>query len=51
MLAIAVLLRLIGDRMVPVVMSCGRLRAIALGWLGGLAGTGSTVIFANLGLM
>ncbi|MCK4368128.1 MAG: hypothetical protein KAV68_00430 [Dehalococcoidales bacterium] len=39
MLAIAILLRLIGNKLVPVVMPSGRLRTIGLGWAGGFLGS------------
>ncbi|MBA7694750.1 hypothetical protein ES703_103363 [subsurface metagenome] len=39
LLTIAILLRLIGNRLVPLVMPRGRLRTIALGWVGGFLGS------------
>jgi uncharacterized membrane protein YeaQ/YmgE (transglycosylase-associated protein family) len=39
LLAIAILLRLIGNKLVPVVMPSGRLRTIGLGWAGGFLGS------------
>jgi len=39
LLAIAVLLRLIGSKLMPVVMPAGLLRTIALGWAGGFLGS------------
>jgi len=35
LLAIAILLRLVGNKLVPVVMPSGRLRTVGLGWAGG----------------
>ena len=39
LLAIAVLLRLIGNKLAPVIMPTGRLRTIGLGWAGGFLGS------------
>ena len=39
LLAIAVLLRYIGNKLVPVVMPTGWLKTIALGWAGGFLGS------------
>ncbi len=39
LLAIAILLRLIGNKLVPVVMPTGLFRTIALGWAGGFLGS------------
>jgi len=39
LLAIAVLLRRIGNKLVPLVMPAGRLKVIALGWAGGFLGS------------
>jgi uncharacterized membrane protein YeaQ/YmgE (transglycosylase-associated protein family) len=39
LLAIAILLRLAGNKLVPVVMPSGRLRTIGLGWAGGFLGS------------
>ncbi len=39
LLAIAILLRLIGNKLIPVVMPTGLLRTIALGWAGGFLGS------------
>ena len=39
LLAIANLLRLIGNKLVPVVMPSGWLRTIGLGWVGGFFGS------------
>ena len=39
LLAIAILLRFIGNRLIPVVMPTGRLKTIALGWAGGFLGS------------
>ncbi len=39
LLAIAILLRLVGNKLVPVVMPGGRLKTIGLGWVGGFFGS------------
>ena len=39
LIAIAILLRFAGNRLVPVVMPTGWIRTIAAGWVGGLAGS------------
>ncbi len=39
LLAIAILLRLIGHKLIPMAMPTGRLRTIALGWVGGFLGS------------
>jgi uncharacterized membrane protein YeaQ/YmgE (transglycosylase-associated protein family) len=39
LLAIAILLTLVGNKLVPVVMPGGRLRTIGLGWAGGFLGS------------
>lgn len=39
LLAIAILLRLAGNKLVPVVMPSGRLLTIGLGWAGGFLGS------------
>ena len=39
LLAIAILLRFIGNKLIPLVMSTGWLRTIALGWVGGFLGS------------
>ena len=39
LLAIAILLRFIGHKLIPVVMPAWRLRTIALGWVGGFLGS------------
>ena len=39
LLAIAILLGRIGNKLVPLVMPAGRLRTIALGWAGGFLGS------------
>ena len=38
LLAIAVLLRLTGNKLAPVIMPTGRLRTVGLGWAGGFLG-------------
>jgi len=39
LLAIAILLRFIGGKLIPLVMPTGRVRTIALGWVGGFVGS------------
>ena len=39
LLAIAILLRFIGYKLIPIAMPTGRLRTIALGWVGGFLGS------------
>ncbi len=39
LLAIAILLRFVGYKLIPVVMPAWRLRTIALGWVGGFLGS------------
>jgi len=39
LLAIAILLRLVGNKLIPVVMPTGRLKTISLGWAGGFLGS------------
>ena len=39
LLAIAILLRFIGNMLIPIAMPAGRLRIIALGWVGGFLGS------------
>jgi len=39
LLAIAILLRFIGGKLIPFVMPTGRVRTIALGWVGGFLGS------------
>ena len=39
LLTMAILLRLIGNKLIPVVMPTGRLKIIALGWAGGFLGS------------
>ena len=39
LLAMAVLLRFIGNKLIPVVMPTGRFKTIALGWAGGFLGS------------
>ena len=39
LLAIAILLRLVGNKLIPVVMPTGRPKTISLGWAGGLLGS------------
>ncbi len=58
LLAIAILLRFIGNKLIPVVIPAGLLRTIALGWAGGFLGSlaggilwqfGPTLAGVNLG--
>ena len=39
LLAMAILLRFIGFKLIPLVMPTGRVRTIALGWVGGFLGS------------
>ena len=39
LLAIAVLLRFVGNKLVPMIMPDGRFRTIAMGWAGGFLGS------------
>ncbi len=39
LLAIAILLRFIGNKLIPLVMPTGRVRTIVLGWVGGFLGS------------
>ncbi len=39
LLAIAILLRFIGNKLIPLVMPTERVRTIALGWVGGFLGS------------
>ena len=39
LVAIVIFIMLVGNRLVPVIMPTGRWRTIALGWIGGLAGS------------
>ena len=39
LLAIAILLRFIGNKLIPIAMPTRRLRTIALGWVGGFLGS------------
>jgi len=39
LLAMVIFIMLVGNRLVPVIMPTGRRRTIALGWIGGLAGS------------
>jgi uncharacterized membrane protein YeaQ/YmgE (transglycosylase-associated protein family) len=38
-LAIAILIRFIGFKLIPIIMPTGRIRTIALGWIGGFLGS------------
>ena len=49
LLAIAILLRLIGNKLIPLVIPTGRLRTIALGWAGGFLGSLIDSIFWQFG--
>jgi len=49
LLAIAILLRFIGYRLIPSVMPTGRLRTIALGWVGGFLGSLIDGLFSQFG--
>ena len=49
LLAIAILLRFVGNKLVPVVMPTGRLRTIGLGWAGGFLGSLSDSVLWQFG--
>lgn len=49
LLAIAILLRLIGHRLIPIVMPAGRIRIIALGWIGGFLGSLADSFWSQFG--
>ena len=49
LLAIAILLRLIGNKLIPVVMPDGRLKTIILGWGGGFLGSWADNIWWQFG--
>jgi len=49
LLAIAVLLRYIGNKLVPVVMPTGWLKTIALGWAGGFLGSWADSVWWQFG--
>jgi uncharacterized membrane protein YeaQ/YmgE (transglycosylase-associated protein family) len=49
LLAIAILLRLVGNKLVPVVMPSGRFKTIGLGWAGGFLGSLLDGIFWQFG--
>ncbi len=50
LLAIAILLRFIGNKLIPVVMPTWRLRTIALGWVGGFLGSLAASLWWQFGL-
>ena len=49
LLAIAILLRFSGYKLIPSVMPTGRLRTIALGWAGGFLGSLADGLFSQFG--
>ncbi len=49
LLAMAILLRLIGNKLIPLVIPTGRLRTTALGWAGGFLGSLIDSIFWQFG--
>ena len=49
LLAIAILLRRLGNRLTPVLMPEGRLKTVAVGWLGGFIGNLVDRLFWQLG--
>ena len=49
LLAIAILLRFIGNKLIPVVMPTGLLRTIALGWAGGFLGSLASSVLWQFG--
>ena len=48
LLAMAILLGLAGNRLIPVVMPSGQLKTIALGWAGGFWVAGQITFGGNL---
>ncbi len=49
LLAIAILLRFIGNKLIPIAMPTGRLRTIALGGVGGFLGSWVDSLFRQFG--
>ena len=49
LLAIVILLKLTGDRLMPVFMPGGRLKTVTLGWIGGLIGRSLLKVFWQTG--
>ena len=49
LLAIAILLRSIGHKLIPIAMPDGRLRIIALGWAGGFLGSLADSLWQQFG--
>ena len=49
LLAIAILLRFIGNKLIPIAMPTGRLRIIALGWVGGFLGSLADSLLSQFG--
>ncbi len=49
LLATAILLRLIGNRLMPIVMPTGRLKTITLGWAGGFLGSWVDSVWWQIG--
>ncbi len=49
LLAIAILLRFIGHKLIPIAMPAGRLRIIALGWIGGFLGSLADSLWSQFG--
>ena len=49
LLAIAILLRFVGYKLIPLVMPTGWVRTIALGWVGGFLGSLVDSLFSHLG--
>ncbi len=49
LLAITILLRLVGNKLIPLVMPSGWLRTTALGWAGGFLGSLTDSIFWQFG--
>lgn len=49
LLAIAILLRFIGNKLIPLAMPTVRLRTIALGWVGGFLGSWAASLWWQFG--
>jgi len=49
LLAIAVAVRLLGTKLVPLLMPSGRVRTVALGWLGGFLASLVDIVFWQFG--
>ncbi|MFC1906933.1 hypothetical protein ACFLW8_02480 [Chloroflexota bacterium] len=49
LLAIAIVVRLLGIKLAPLLMPSGRVRTVALGWLGGFLASLVDIVFWQLG--